>query len=70
MQEEEASTLGAAILAAVQAGDYATIDEAVAVMVKQANAYPNQEHQAVYSRSYALYKELFTSLTPLFKKYS
>lgn len=71
MQEEETSTLGAAILAAVHGGDYATITEAVAVMVKAGQRFtPNPAHQAVYARSYELYQELYTKLTPLFEKYA
>lgn len=70
MQEEETSTLGAAILSAVKAGDYATIEDAVQAMVKPGKRFfPNPEQTAIYTRGYALYCELYESLTPLFKKY-
>lgn len=71
MQEEETSTLGAAIVSAVKAGDYATIEDAVQSMVKPGKRFlPNPEQAAIYARSYALYRELYESLTPLFKKYA
>ncbi|GAK56092.1 hypothetical protein U27_03054 [Candidatus Vecturithrix granuli] len=71
MQEEETSTLGAAILSAVKVGDYATIEDAVQAMVKPGKRFlPNPEQTAIYARSYALYRDLCESLMPLFKKYA
>ena len=71
MQEEETSTLGAAILASVQAGDYQTLAEAIQGMVKPGKRFlPNPDQRATYARSYALYGELYQHLTSLFKKYA
>jgi xylulokinase len=71
MKEEDSSTLGAAILASVQAGDYTSIDEAVAVMVKKGKTFnPDKSKNETYMRSFALYNELYERLKPTFRKYS
>lgn len=71
MEKEETATLGAAIIASVRNGDYATIEEAVSVMVKKGKSFvPNKEHYAAYMKNYELYKELYSSLSPIFRKYS
>jgi xylulokinase len=70
MEEEETSTLGAAILASVKAGDYSSIEEAVNAMVKRGRRFePNGENRAVYERTYELYGELYENLKGTFKKF-
>jgi len=71
MPEEETSTLGAAILASVKAGDYVSIEEAVDVMVKPGRKfYPHKSISDIYFKNYELYKNLYKSLKPVFKDYS
>jgi sugar (pentulose or hexulose) kinase len=71
MEEEETSTLGAAILASVQVGDYGSIEEAIGVMVKKGRRFePSGKNRAVYDRGYALYHELYESLRETFRKFS
>lgn len=70
MVEEEAATLGAAILAAVSIGDYSSFDEAVKAMVKKGKRFlPERAHRDIYIKNYNLYCELYDSLKPLFGKY-
>jgi sugar (pentulose or hexulose) kinase len=71
MEEEETSTLGAAILASVQVGDYGRIEDAIGAMVKRGRRFePNGANRAVYDRSYELYHELYENLKSTFKKFS
>ena len=71
MEEEETSTLGAAILASVQVGDYGSIEEAIGVMVKKGRRFePSGSNRAVYDRGYELYHELYENLRATFRKFS
>lgn len=70
MEEEETSTLGAALLASVKVGDYSSLEEAVSVIVKTGKKYtPDDKNTEAYTKSYSLYNELYTVLKPLFRKY-
>lgn len=70
MVEEEAATLGAAIIAAVSVGDYSSFEEAVSAMVKKGKRFiPDKAHSEVYTKNYTLYCELYERLKPLFRKY-
>ena len=67
-QNEEAATLGAAILAGKAVGLYASVDEAVGQMVKIKERFePRPENIAVYNDAFATYQMLYTSLCPLFE---
>ncbi len=71
MEEEETSTLGAAILAAVACGDQPDIATAAAVMVRLGRRFePDPRTRAAYDKSFALYNELYGALAPVFKKFS
>ena len=71
MEEEETSTLGAAIIASVQVGDYENVEEAVKVMVKKGKRFePESANKEVYDRSFELYHELYNNLKETFKKFS
>jgi len=70
MLEEETSTLGCAILSAVAAKEYGSIEEAVTAMVKIGRSFaPNREYRSLYDRRFELYGELYQTLKPLFRKY-
>jgi sugar (pentulose or hexulose) kinase len=71
MEEEETSTLGAAILAAVRCGDYPDAAAAVGAMVRQGRRFaPDPSTAAAYARGYALYNDLYSALAPLFRRYA
>jgi xylulokinase len=71
MEQEETPTLGAAIIASVKAGDYPSLEEAVAAIVKTGERfYPQKSRTEVYERSYRLYNELYGQLASLFRYYS
>ena len=71
MEEEETSTLGAAILAAVRCGDYPDAAAAVHAMVRLGPRFtPDPSTTAVYARGYALYNDLYAALAPIFRRYA
>ena len=71
MEEEETSTLGAAIIASVQVGDYASVEEAVQAMVKKGKRFePESSNRDVYDLSFELYNELYDNLKGTFNKFS
>ena len=60
---EEATSLGAAILAAKGAGLFDSIDEAVEKMVKIVSYYePNMENHKIYNEYYSVYKDAYQAL--------
>jgi xylulokinase len=71
MQEEETSTLGCALMSAVAVGEYRDVGEAARSMVRLGGRFePRPQNVAVYERQYALYKELYDILKPVFRKYT
>ena len=71
MEEEETSTLGAAILGAVACGDQPDIATAAAAMVRRGRRFePDPRTRAAYEKGFALYNELYGALVPVFKKFS
>jgi xylulokinase len=66
VQVEEASALGAAILAGVATGIYTSYDEALGAIVKIKAVYlPRPEIHRVYQRQHEIYKQLVAALTPV-----
>jgi len=64
---EEAATLGAAILAGKAVGLYASIEEAAGQMVQIKERFePNRENFAFYEEAYQTYVQLYNQLCPLF----
>ena len=60
---EEATSLGAAILAALGAGLYADQDEAVEKMVSIVDyAQPNEENHKTYTKYFQIYKDVYKAL--------
>ncbi len=67
-ENEEAATLGAAILAGKAVGCYAGIEEAAAQMVKIKERFePNPANANAYQNAYQAYIRLYDSLCPLFE---
>jgi xylulokinase len=64
VQVEEATALGAALLAAVACGTFADLDEAVKACVVCADEpiRPRAEHEAVYADAYGRYRALFDGI--------
>lgn len=65
---EEAATLGAAILAGKAVGLYSTVEEATSQMVQIKTCYePEKRNEAIYDDAYSTYINLFDALCPLFE---
>ncbi len=71
MEEEETSTLGAALLAAVCCGDYPDVASAAAAMVRLGRRFePDPGNAAAYQRGYELYSLLYDALAPVFHSFA
>lgn len=71
VQTEEASALGAALLAGTATGVYNSIEEAIEVCVKRKSTfYPRPKIQEIYSHQHEMYKKLAKSLTPISRELS
>ncbi|MDR0520000.1 MAG: xylulokinase [Clostridiales Family XIII bacterium] len=63
MQSGEGAALGAALLAAVGAGIYSTVQEACAAVVKRGDSLaPNAEKSEAYAPYFELYKKLYWNM--------
>lgn len=66
---EEGPAFGAAILAAVGCGEYATVEEAAARLVQPSEVIsPEPEVAARYEKRYQLFRQLYPALAPAFAK--
>ena len=66
---EEGPAYGAAILAAVGCGEYATVEEAAARLVQPSEVIsPEPELVAAYENRYQLFRKLYPALAPAFAK--
>jgi len=71
MEEEETSTLGAALLAAVRCGDYPDVAVAARAMVRLGRRFePDAGNAAAYERGYELYSGLYDALAPVFHSFA
>lgn len=67
MDEQEASALGAAVIASVGSGVYPDFATACEAMVKvQEHLKPEAVNQRIYSKQYMIYQQLFSQLQGLF----
>jgi len=65
----ETTALGAALLALVGVGGYPTLEEACAAAVHIRKRFePQPQAQALYTETYALYRQVFFSLIPAFEQ--
>ncbi len=68
-QQPDAGALGAAILAGVGVGEFASIDEGVRATVRLAHTYePDDAHRGVYEERFGQYVGLYESLVPNFSR--
>ena len=68
LENEETSCLGAALMAAAAAGEFASLEEGTAGMVRVRQHYwPNPANALAYNRSYQAYLELYERLEPMFR---
>jgi xylulokinase len=69
MLQSESGCLGAAMLAGLGAGAFATPAQAVAAMVKPGSTFvPENELAAAGAKIFAKYKKFYQQLKPLFKE--
>ena len=69
MQNEEAASLGAAMLAGVATGIYPNLKEAAAKMVQvNKRIEPQKDNTMVYQKGYRRYLDLYNSLLGMFEK--
>ena len=69
LQAEEGPAFGVALLAGVGTSIWSNVPEACEATVRLAShTEPNQQHHEVYERTYALYRELYPALRPLFEQ--
>lgn len=65
---EEAATLGAAILAGKAVGLYSSVEEAAEKMIQiKERLEPASVNRAIYDETFGTYKRLYDSLSPLFE---
>ena len=68
IESEEGPALGGAMLAAVACGEYATVEEAAAKLVKVIDTVdPDPELAAKYEERYQQFKEIYPACKPLFE---
>jgi xylulokinase len=69
VESEETACLGAALMAAVAAGEFPSLEEGVAQMVRlRPTIYPEVHNLAVYQQGFEKYNELYERLAPMFAK--
>ena len=71
LASQEGSAYGAALLAAVGTGAYASVPEACAATIREADSLaPQSAESAVYQRGYEVYRTLYPTLKPLYPQMS
>ena len=71
LNSQEGSAYGAALLAAVGTGAYASVPEACAATIREVESLDPQLHESrLYQRGYEVYKTLYPTLKPLFRQMS
>lgn len=71
LKNPEATAIGAAMLAGVAEGTYASLDDASEHLMAFGATYePRAEMKSIYDESYALYRTLYAALEPVFDERS
>ncbi len=69
LQAEEGPAFGVALLAGVGTGLWNSVPEACEATIQLATrTTPNAQHRAAYERTYALYRQLYPTLKPIFEQ--
>jgi xylulokinase len=67
LETQEGSAYGAALLAMVGTGEYASVPEACAATIREADSVePRAAESALYARAHEVYRALYPALQPLF----
>ena len=67
LETQEGSAYGAALLAMVGTGQYASVPEACAATIREADSVgPRAAEAAVYARGHDVYRALYPALRPLY----
>ena len=67
LETQEGSAYGAALLAMVGTGEYASVPEACAATIREADSVkPRAAESALYARAHEVYRELYPALRPLY----
>jgi len=64
----EGGAYGAALIAGLGAGWYATAEEAVGVLKTERVIMPEEENREAYEKAFGLYSELYPALRDVFSK--
>jgi xylulokinase len=68
LEVEEGPSLGGAMLAAVAAGEYASVEEIAAKVVRvKKTVEPDPELVAKYEKRYQVFKQLYPACKPLYE---
>jgi xylulokinase len=69
LETQEGSAYGAALLAMVGTGEYASVPEACAATLREADSVePRIAEAAFYARAHAAYRDLYPALRPSFER--
>ena len=67
LETQEGSAYGAALLAMVGTGEYASVPEACAATIREADSVePRPEESALYAKAHRLYRDLYPALKPFY----
>ena len=69
LETQEGSAYGAALLAMVGTGEYASVPEACAATIRESDCVmPRAAESDVYAKGHELYRGLYTALSPLYPR--
>ncbi len=71
LETQEGSAYGAALLAMTGTGEFATVPEACAATIRESDSVtPRAAELAVYATGHAVYRDLYSALSPLYSRMS
>jgi xylulokinase len=69
LEIQEGSAYGAALLALVGTGEYATVPEVCAAAIREADSFePRKAESEIYAAAYETYRALYPALRPMWSK--